>query len=65
MQKIKKGDLLKIRSCEGLELFYYTGIIDGLTFDGIPCVFLAKDLENENTYSRFSQQKLNEYGYYI
>jgi hypothetical protein len=63
MIKIKKGDLLKIRSCEDSQYYYYTGIIDRMNYNGIPCVFLATDLQNRNTYARFSQQKLAKYGY--
>ena len=63
MIKIKKGDLLKIRDCEGLRRYYYTGILDNMTYNGVPCVFLATDLQNKNTYARFSQKKLAEYGY--
>ena len=65
MIKIKKGDLLKIRDCEGLQRYYYTGILDNMTYKGVPCVFLATDLQNKNTYARFSQQKLAEYGYLL
>ena len=63
MIKIKKGDLLKIRNCEGLQHYYYTGILDKMNYNSVPCVFLATDLENKNTFARFSQQKLAEYGY--
>ena len=63
MIKIKKGDLLKIRDCEGLQRYYYNGILDRMTYNGVPCVFLATDLKNQNTYARFSQQKLADYGY--
>jgi hypothetical protein len=63
MIKIKKGDLLKIRCCEGLQFYYYTGIIDSMFYKNMPCVFLATELDNPKTFARFSQQKLAEFGY--
>lgn len=64
MEKIKKGDMLRIKSCEGLP-YFYTGVIDIITFNNIPCVFLATDLKNKNTFARFTQQNLAKHGYYI
>lgn len=64
MKTIKKGDLLTIRGNE-TKLLYFTGIFDNFTYCGLPCVFLAEDIENKNTYERYSQQKLSENGYKI
>ena len=64
MIKLKKGDIVIIKGNE-TEIYFYTGLFDKMKFDNIPCVFLATDLKNKNTFSRFSQQKLKENGYII
>ena len=65
MQKLKKGDKTHIKSIENGKPLYFTGVIDEITFNNAPCVFLATNLNNKNTYSRYSQTLLNAYGYYI
>ena len=64
MKKIKKGDLLTLNGNEKKNL-YFTGIFDCFEWQGKKCVFLAEDLENTKTYSRFSQQFLEINGYCI
>lgn len=65
MNKLKKGDKTNINCKLNNKPYYYTGVKDFMTFDGLPCVFLATDIKNKNTFARFSQQYLNEHGYYI
>ena len=64
MKKIKKGDLLILQGNESKEL-YYTGVLDSYTWNERPCIFLAEDLKNKNTYSRFSQDFIEACGYCI
>lgn len=65
MKKIRKGDKITIKNCEGTTIKYYAGIDNIMKYGGLNCVFLADDIKNKNTYSRYSQQKLQEYGYII
>ena len=66
MQKIKKGDLLEnIKSLENGNSYYFVGFDSIMNFDGVPCVILATDIKNKNTYARYTQQILAAYGYYI
>ena len=65
MKQIKKGDVLNIKSTLTGESYIFTGIIDRMSYGGLPCVFLATDLSNKNTYARFTQQTLYKNGYVI
>lgn len=65
MKKIKKGDVLNIKSNLTGENYFFTGIFDRMSYNGLPCVFLATDLNNKNTYARFTQQTLNKNGYAV
>lgn len=65
MVKIKKGDKLTIKSKENNLYFYYTGLTSPSYFGGLPCVVLATDLNNKNTYANYSQATLNIWGYTI
>lgn len=65
MIKLKKGDKTTINCKLNNKPYYYTGILDCMTFDGVPCVFLATDINNKLTYGRFTQQFLVEHGYII
>lgn len=66
MQELKKGDFTGIYSqIDGKPLFY-TGVFDRMKDeDGRPCVFLATDTENKNTFYRWTQSDLLKRGYYI
>lgn len=64
MQKLKKGDLTNIRGLNNQQL-YFTGEFSTMNYDGLPLVFLARDLSNKLTYSAYSQQFLLENGYTI
>ena len=61
---MKKGELLNIKNADG-EHLYYTGIVDKFTYNGQKCVFLATDLNDANTYARYTQQTLAFHGYYL
>lgn len=65
MKKLRKGDATAIKSPVTGEYLKYTGVMDSMKYDGIPCVFLARDINNRLTYTRFSQQFLAKNGYCI
>lgn len=60
MEKIKMGDALNIN---GKKL--YLAAMDRMTDNGEPCVFLAENLENKNTYGRYTQNFLRKHGYVL
>lgn len=62
MEKIKKGDLLTLKGNETKKL-YFVGIDAEFSYCGLSCVILAEEQSNKNTFSRWSQQKLREFGY--
>ena len=65
MKEIKRGDFTGIYSqIDGKPLFY-TGQYDYMECDGLPCVWLATDIHNNLTFSRWSQQELNKRGWTI
>lgn len=64
MRKLKKGDLLTINGNETRKL-YFAGIDSEFSCSGLKCVILAEDLKNISTFSRWSQQKLAEFGYIL
>ena len=66
MNELKKGDFCGIYTRETGEPLFYTGIFDRMTDeDGRPCVFLATDPDNKNTFYRWTQSDLLKRGYYI
>lgn len=66
MNELKKGDFCGIYTRETGEPLFYTGIFDRMTDeDGRPCVFLATDPSNKNTFYRWTQSDLLKRGYYI
>ena len=69
MKKIKIGDKVTVEGKGILGHFKKTLIFAAMdnihTHNGVPCVFLASDVHNTNTYERFSQQFLNKHGYCI
>lgn len=65
MKEIKRGDFTGIYSqIDGKPLFY-TGQYDYMECGGLPCVWLATDIHNNLTFSRWSQQELNKRGWTI
>lgn len=65
MIKLKKGDKTTIKSTIDGSNLYYTGVKSCMTYDGLPLVFLARDINNKFTFSQFSQQFLADHGYII
>lgn len=65
MIKLKKGDKTAIKSTIDGSFLYYTGVKSRMTYDGLPLVFLARDINNKFTFSQFSQQFLADHGYII
>lgn len=66
MNELKKGDFCGIYTRETGEPLFYTGFFDRMTDeDGRPCVFLATDTSNKNTFYRWTQSDLLKRGYYI
>jgi hypothetical protein len=65
MIKLKKGDKTTIKSTIDGSYLYYTGVKSSMNYDGLPLVFLARDINNKLTFSQFSQQFLAEQGYII
>lgn len=63
MKKITIGDKVILNGNEGKEVRYLAAMDKAHTYNGIPCVFLATDIQNKNTYGRYSQQFLNQCGY--
>ena len=65
MKEIKRGDFTGIYSqIDGKPLFY-TGQYDYMECGGLPCVWLATDIHNNLSFSRWSQQELNKRGWTI
>lgn len=65
MKEIKRGDFTGIYSqIDGKPLFY-TGQYDYMECSGLPCVWLATDINNNLTFSRWSQQELNKRGWTV
>lgn len=58
---IKIGDLICINGI----MKCFASLDPCMNFEGTPCVFLADDLKNKNTYGRYTQQFLAEHGYKI
>lgn len=65
MQELKKGDFTGIYSSIDGKPLYFTGVYSCMEYDGMPCVFLATDLNNNLTFCRWSQQDLNKRGFTI
>lgn len=65
MIKLKKGDKTTIKSTIDGNYLYYTGVKSCMNYDGLPLVFLARDVNNKLSFSQFSQQFLAEHGYII
>lgn len=66
MKELKKGDFTGFCTKEDNKPLFYTGIFDRMKdADGRPCVFLATDPENKNTFHRWTQSDLLKRGYYI
>ena len=69
MKKIKIGDKVTVEGKGILGHFKKTLIFAAMdnihTHNGVPCVFLASDVHNTNTYGRFSLQFLNRHAYCI
>lgn len=64
MKKIKIGDKVTVEG-EGKKTLTFVAMENIHTHSGVPCVFLASDVHNTNTYERFSQQFLNKHGYCV
>lgn len=58
---IKKGDALTIDNTT----YYYVGLDKEMKYNNLPCVFLATDPENKNTYARYSIEYLNNRGFNV
>lgn len=66
MKELKKGDFTGIYTRDDNKPLFYTGIFDSMKDeDGRPCVFLATDPSNKNTFYRWTQSDLLKRGYYI
>lgn len=65
MKELKKGDFTGIYSSIDGKPLYFTGVYSCMEYDGMPCVFLATDLNNNLTFCRWSQQDLNKRGFTI
>ena len=66
MQELKKGDFTGIYTRDDNKPLFYTGIFDTMKDeDNRPCVFLATDPDNKNTFYRWTQSDLLKRGYYI
>ena len=66
MKELKKGDFTGIYTRDDNKPLFYTGIFDTMKDeDGRPCVFLATDTSNKNTFYRWTQSDLLKRGYYI
>ena len=65
MKILKKGDITTLISTETGNPLYYAGIDSTMKYKNLPCVILATDPENKNTYGRYSIEYLNERGYNI
>lgn len=61
MEKIKIGDAVNING----KNLYLAAMDRIMTYEGEPCVFLAENLENKNTYGRYSQKSLRKHGYVL
>lgn len=69
MKKIKIGDNVTVEG-EGIlghfkKTLTFVAMDNIHIYNGVPCVFLALDVHNTNTYERFSHQFLNKNGYCI
>ena len=66
MKELKKGDFTGIYTRDDNKPLFYTGIFDTMKDeDSRPCVFLATDPDNKNTFYRWTQSDLLKRGYYI
>lgn len=64
-RELRPGDRTGIYSKESGKEYIFTGKYDTMTYNGRACVFLATDPENKNTFSRWSQQDLEQRGFII
>lgn len=65
MNVLKIGDITTLTSPETGAPLYYVAIDPVMKYKNLPCVFLATDPENKNTYSRYTIEYLNERGYNV
>lgn len=65
MKVLKIGDITTLTSPENGAPLYYVAIDPVMKYKNLPCVFLATDPANKNTYSRYTIEYLNEHGYNI
>lgn len=56
---LNRGDAVTIDNIN----YYYAGIDPVMKYGPLPCVLLARDLNNPNTYNRFSNDYLMQRGY--
>lgn len=62
---LKYGDLTPFKSVIDNSPLYYAGIDKQMKYNNLPCVFLARDINNPKTYTRYSIEWLNDHGYNI
>ena len=59
------GDLTPFTDIIDNKPLYYAGLDPVMKYKNLPCVFLATDLENPNTYYRYNIEWLNNRGFNI
>ena len=64
MMKLKPGDKTSIKNSDH-ELLIFAGLDPIFTYNKKPCVFLATDIKNKKTYTRYTLSYLNKHGYTI
>lgn len=65
MINLKVGDITNLKHPETGAPLYYVALDYMMKYKNLPCVFLATDPNNKNTYSRYSIEYLNNHGYNV
>ena len=63
LKVLQPGDKTNIKSPENGKKLFFAGYDHFFTAGGVPCIFLAYNLENKNTFARYTEKALNKYGY--
>lgn len=59
------GNITPFKSTIDGRPLYYAGIDKQMKYKNLPCIFLATDIKNPKTYTRYSIEWLNGHGYNI
>lgn len=59
------GDITPFKDHETNKPLYYAGLDLQMKYKNLPCIFLATDPNNKNTYARYTIEWLNNRGYNV